>query len=98
PPSCTASLHDALPILLLLRDLVLSRRLPRQPERVVVEPRIRIRGSAQVGHIDVRIGGLVVVVVGTVLLRTPPPMRAVEPEFVAADRKSTRLNSSHQII
>ena len=66
--------------------LVLLRDLPRQAGIVVVLGFVGDRGPAQVGRIEQRVLRLVEPVSCKAGVKSPPPVRGVEPELVLADR------------
>src|SRR5205807_9658573 len=88
----TLSLHDALPISLLERE-VLLRAAPHiiRPLRLILPHHsgLRPRWFLRLGlFVYDRLGGG----------RTLPRTRSIDLRRDAADRKSTRLNSSHLVI
>src|SRR5207244_11035108 len=86
---CLPSLHDALPI---LARLVLRERL--RLDRAAVEG----EGTARCEHATRTLAGVVEVAAELGRGRRPCAAEARHAGQQRSDRKSTRLNSSHQII
>src|SRR5207244_7100035 len=86
PPTSPLPLHDALPIFALTRACFESLRASREPFRLVVIDNGSTDGTAEF----------------FARFPYPYPLRfernAANQSVLATDRKSTRLNSSHQII
>ncbi len=72
------------------RDLVLARHLPRDAAGVADDVAVVDAGLREVGVVDERRGVLVEVRVGLGLGRAPVPERVVEPDLVLHDRAADR--------
>src|SRR5262245_42838046 len=68
------------------RERLLRRRLPRQSNRVIAIEVVLIALPAQVWVVEQRVGDLIEVASGRILLTAPPPMGRKKPQTVLLDR------------